>query len=106
MSGERIRRIREARGDSLEDLASLAGVGKTTLWRIETGRVDASMDTLKKLAAVLDVSVSYLSGESDAVGDAFAEDSLSPLERRLLNEIREGRMIDALDSFHALLSRK
>lgn len=106
MSGKRIRAIREKRGDSLEALAQLAGIGKTTLWRIETGRVEASTDTLKKLAAVLEVSVAYLSGESDAVGDVYAEDALSPLERRLLNNIREGRTVDALEAFHALLSGK
>jgi len=103
ITGQRIKAVREARGLTLEELANQSKVSKATLWRSENGKTLPEMDTLQKLAATLEVSASYLSGESDALGDRYAEADLSDLERGLLVALREGRITDALDSFRALL---
>lgn len=106
LTAKRVRTLREARELSMDELCEIAKVSKATLWRIENNEGVARTDTLQKLASALEVSFAYISGESDAVGDLYAEDTLSPLERKLLNEIREGRTVDALDTFHALSSGK
>jgi transcriptional regulator with XRE-family HTH domain len=103
MIGKRVLNVREQRGLTLEDLAKRSGVSKATLWRIENDKVAPSTDSLQKIARALEVSVAYLSGDSDAVGDIYDESTLSELERGLLNALREGRVTDALDSFRALL---
>jgi transcriptional regulator with XRE-family HTH domain len=53
--GERLRRLREERALSQEDLADLAGVGKNTVNRIEKNRTKPHMTTIRKLADALEV---------------------------------------------------
>jgi transcriptional regulator with XRE-family HTH domain len=52
-STQPLRRIRHARGMSQDALSAESGVTQATISHIETGRTIASMDTLKRLAAVL-----------------------------------------------------
>jgi transcriptional regulator with XRE-family HTH domain len=57
----RVRTLRQARDLSQLALASEAGVSLRTIANLEGGQ-DASLDTLRKLAAVLDVTVAELVG--------------------------------------------
>lgn len=50
-----VRRHRERRRLSLSELAALAGVGKSTLSQIESGRANPSMETLWAIATALGV---------------------------------------------------
>ena len=59
----RLRQIREGKEVSLRALAKLAGVGVATLDRMEAGKWDPRLSTLKKLAKTLDVTVAELIGE-------------------------------------------
>jgi len=59
----RLRQIREGKEVSLRALAKLAGVGVATLARMEAGKWDPRLSTLKKLAKTLDVTVAELIGE-------------------------------------------
>jgi XRE family transcriptional regulator, regulator of sulfur utilization len=59
----RLRQIRERKEVSLRALAKLAGVGVATLARMEAGKWDPRLSTLKKLARTLDVTVAELIGE-------------------------------------------
>lgn len=53
--GAALRRLREARGLTMEELADLAKINPMTVWRIETGQVQRSFArTLRLLAAALD----------------------------------------------------
>jgi transcriptional regulator with XRE-family HTH domain len=53
--GERLRRLREERALSQEDLADLAGAGKNTVNRIEKNRTEPHMTTIRKLADDIEV---------------------------------------------------
>ena len=56
-----IERLRKARGLSQEKLARLADVANTTLFKMESGEnQNPTLDTLKKVAKALDVSVDDL----------------------------------------------
>lgn len=55
--GERIRRLREARGWSQDTFAHLAGLNRAYPYKIESGKVDLRYSTLRKIAHVLETTV-------------------------------------------------
>lgn len=64
-----LRRLRDQRGLSQEALADLAGIDRTYVSLLERQRYSASVDTLDRLAAALNVPVSTLL-ESHGEGEA------------------------------------
>lgn len=62
-SGARIRRIREARGLSQEQIAARTGIPQESLSRIENGHRDPRLETLRKLAVAFDLDLSELLAE-------------------------------------------
>lgn len=58
--GHNIRTLREAAGRSLADLATSAGLSKTTLHGIEQGEANPTLSTLWALAGALDVPLGGL----------------------------------------------
>lgn len=61
----RLRSLRQARGWSLEELGRRAGIGPSTLSRLETGQRRMALDHLVLLARVLDTTVDELLIEGD-----------------------------------------
>ena len=56
-----IKQLREAKGLSQEKLARLADVANNTIIKIESGKNDnPTLDTLKKIAKALEISVDDL----------------------------------------------
>lgn len=64
----RLRRIRQQRGLTLTEVASEAGISKSTLSRLETGRRKPSLELLLPLAAIYRVPLDDLVGAPE-VGD-------------------------------------
>lgn len=58
--GWRIQRIRAARNKSLRVIAGLAGMGKSTLHRIENGQRDVTLSEIVALSSALEVAPSKL----------------------------------------------
>ncbi|MFE5658393.1 helix-turn-helix domain-containing protein [Streptomyces sp. NPDC056517] len=58
--GDNIREARRARRLSQEAVALAAGIERPTLVRIEAGQAAARIDTLIRIAAVLDIELSEL----------------------------------------------
>jgi len=54
--GSRVRRIREQRGLSQEQLAELAGIHRTYMSSVERGQRNIGLDNIAALAAALGVS--------------------------------------------------
>lgn len=48
------------KGFSQEELAFKAGVNKNTIWKIETGKVSPTVETLAKIAEALEVDFTTL----------------------------------------------
>lgn len=48
--GGRIRELREKRGMSMEDLGAECGIERNTVFRIENGKVNTTVSTLKAIA--------------------------------------------------------
>ena len=58
--GEHLRVARQARGQSLRELAGRLGVSASLISQIETGRANPSVSTLYAIADELDVSLDEL----------------------------------------------
>jgi transcriptional regulator with XRE-family HTH domain len=56
----RVKRIREQRGMTQEQLAEKAGISRTYLARLETARHDPTLSMLEKIAKALRVDVAKL----------------------------------------------
>ena len=64
--GEKIRKLRTARGWSSGELSKESGVSRAYLWQLETdGKGNPSFDVLQKLANALGVSVSEFGEASE-----------------------------------------
>lgn len=57
---DNVRRLRESRGLSLSQLSDLSGIAKATLFKVERGRTNPTLDTLAAIAETFDVSVPSL----------------------------------------------
>ena len=58
--GQRIRNYRTAKGLSQEKLAELSGCHPTYIGQIERGEKNATIESIEKISAALDVSLSKL----------------------------------------------
>lgn len=63
VDGGEIRRLREEAAYERRELADLVGIDYHTLYRIETGKLNTSMVTLRRIALALKVSPSHLKSE-------------------------------------------
>lgn len=64
--GSRLRELREARGISLSELARRSKIGKGTLSELESGRRNATLETLYALTTALDVPLSTVLHDSES----------------------------------------
>ena len=65
-----LRRLRERRDMTQEDLAFASGVGRVAIAQMETGRRLPSLPTLFRLAAGLEMTTAEFVGEVERSGDA------------------------------------
>ena len=61
---KKIKLERTKRDLSQLELANMAGVDKNTIWKIETGQVSPTLDTLEKIAKALDMDFATLTDVS------------------------------------------
>ena len=82
--GQNVRRSREARAWTQEQLATVANVSVRTIQRIELGEVPPSADTLAGLASAFDASIDDLrrTPEEQAQLEAEAVEQLKKIEER------------------------
>lgn len=67
--GSRIRKLREARGLNLHELARLCGISASALSLIETGKRDLRISSLYRIAVALRVAMGdLLDGANEAGG--------------------------------------
>lgn len=73
--GQRIRAIRAQQNLNLDQLARLTGISAPALSLIETGKRDARLTTLAKIAAALRVALSAMLEGPSSSADAGARDA-------------------------------
>jgi transcriptional regulator with XRE-family HTH domain len=105
LHGKRLRELRQRRGYTQEELAALLNLGQRQIPRYESGETDPSADIIARMARALGVTADYLLGLTDEPSGHLAEDSLSPMERKLITAMRHGLLIEALEALAALSKR-
>ncbi len=87
---QRIKELRQARDLTLEQVADVVGVGKSTVRKWETGFIEnMRRDKIAKLAAALHTTPDYLMGWSDNPQPAQADTPvLSAAEQELIRSFR------------------
>lgn len=73
--GEKLRQLRTSRGFGVNQLALKSGVSASQISRFEKGeRKDPTLETLKKLASALGVSISFFDSNNDVPEWADTDD--------------------------------
>jgi len=92
--GARIKQRREELGWSQDELALRCGyAGRSSINKIEKGANAMSMDIVQRIAAALDVKVSWLFGfEEETTADAIRDliDELTPEQQRMVLSMIKG----------------
>ncbi|GAB6074983.1 helix-turn-helix domain-containing protein [Nautilia lithotrophica] len=70
--GEKIKFFRENKGLNLSELASRAGVAKSTLFKIEENKTNPTINTIWAIAEVLGVPFGELVGEGEVKGEGVS----------------------------------
>ena len=65
MNMQRLREMREKKGENQEQIAKLLGISRTSNTKYENGLHDPSMESLNILAEHFNVSTDYLLGRTD-----------------------------------------
>lgn len=102
--GKRLKQLREERGLTYEEFAAMTGVNYSQVWRWETGKNEVKRETIKAIAAALQISTDYLLGIVNEPRGLFAEESLTPQERRLIHMLRSGDIKKALNAISEIES--
>ena len=63
-----LKKIRSEKGITQKELATTLGINQNNISRYEAGDREPNLDTLKKLATVLEVTVDELIGDDDDEG--------------------------------------
>lgn len=88
--GGRIRKTREDRGYTLEQLAEYSDISATFLWEIEVGRKSMKVQNLAKLAAALGVPTDYLIyGKAPCVENVKINSTLAPLSEEMQQQVEK-----------------
>ena len=91
-TADKIRQLRLERGLTLEQVAKIVGVGKSTVRKWETGMIEnMRRDKIAKLAFALGTTPEFLIGwdELDGKKEAAPQGELSEEELALLSSFRE-----------------
>lgn len=71
--GQRIRKLRKARGLSQEKLAEMLDISVTHMSHIETANTKMSFSLIIKIAEILDVSLDYLVYDRERNENSFSQ---------------------------------
>lgn len=108
-TGEKIKEIRKKRGLTQKQLGDLCGMADSAIRRYENGRANPKLETIKKIATALNVSIDVLmTGEpSQPVqtiaahldGDVFTPEELEEI-RQFAEFVKSKRKAPTLNAAH------
>jgi len=87
---EKIKTLRKKKGWSQAEFGRYLGIHGGHISRLETGMFNPSVDLLKKIADVFQVSADYLLSEHDEMSEVRLEDQIFAEKIQLLNTL-EGK---------------
>jgi Predicted transcriptional regulator len=98
MRADRLKQRREERGLTQAELGARLKIEAQAVYRYEKGQSDPSADTLGRMAKELEVTADWLIGLVDDQNERLSEADLSPAERKLIDALRKGLLIEALET--------
>ena len=105
--GQNIKRLRKQKGWSQKKLAQEIGAHITHFNRIETGKYIPALETVIKLARVLEVPVDYLIGSNESnLEDIRIEDQTFSEKIKLLNSFNEKEREAIITIIDAILTKR
>ncbi len=104
-TGEKVRKARRQALLTQGELAALAGVGITTIVRVERGQVEAHPHTLRLLARALDVRAVALVADEEPPGNTNASKTTAQNFAPLNAESKDDRKTEAKIATTAGVSR-
>ncbi len=89
--GDKIRRLRQGKRYSLDQLAELAETSKSYLWELENrDTANPTMEKVAKIAAVLEVTSEFLLDDQDTeLSDAVADRAFFRMYQKLPSETKQ-----------------
>lgn len=102
MRADRLRQRRDQLGITQDDLAARIGVNKQSVYRYERGDHEPTADVLTQMAVNLEVTADWLLGLVDDEQARFSESDLTPVERRLIDTMRRGELVSAMQALTEL----
>lgn len=84
--GHRIKNLRKEKNMTLRELSHKTGISVSFLSDIENGRSNPSLERLKDIAGVLDVTVSFLMGEEEKASNHISTKAYHTLDATGLSE--------------------
>jgi transcriptional regulator with XRE-family HTH domain len=99
--GLKIKQLRKERKDTLKDLAKKVDYDWSNLSKVERGVYGASIDLLRKITEVYDISPNYFFSDSftESEGSLIIEDDLDPsvLKNKYRFTSKDGEGVEATD---------
>lgn len=103
MFAERLRALRESRAYTQEELGEFINETRLQIWRWENEKAYPDSKALTNLAKVFSVSTDFLLGLTDDWTPGFTQTDLTPGERTIIDAIRRGDKITAIE---VIMARK
>lgn len=88
--GDRLKKLREARDITQDELAGRLGFSQSQVNKYESGRSEPTPEVITRIAREFEVTTDYLLGLVDNTDGHIVSRDLSPLENRLLDMWRRG----------------
>ena len=102
LQGDRVKKLRQERQITQEELASRANISLRLLQRYEKTETDPSIDIAARIAKALETTLDYLAGIDNDPDPQLIEMDLSNEELDLILAIRRRNTNRAIQSFAAL----
>jgi transcriptional regulator with XRE-family HTH domain len=103
--GDKIRKLREAKGVSQKEVSLTVGIERAQYSRIETGKAEPMLSSLEKIAAALGVTMAYFFTEEQPRDIHSYDQSL--VERvRMIDELDEKEMNSILTIIDMAIAKK
>jgi transcriptional regulator with XRE-family HTH domain len=100
--GTRLKELRLEKGVTQEELSNITGISFPTISRYENGKRDEpGLSILKKFANYFDVSIDYLTGDSDIRDKDFTPNEIA----KIFNDLGDSEKKILMDLARNLLRR-
>lgn len=104
--GEKIRKIREAKGLSQKEVAATVGMDQSQYSKIEKGKTDPTTATLQKITAAIGVSLAEIFASDEAFKDVGSYDRSLMEKLQLLEQLEEDEKQSVFKIIDGLVSKK